>query len=72
MSAKAMQEIGKKVQAILPKDLGFAILVFPFENPGIGNYISNAKREDMIKALRESAHRLEKKQDFETPENNMY
>lgn len=44
--------------------VGFALLVFEFHKPGIGNYISNAKRADMVKALRETADRLEKKQDI--------
>lgn len=38
----------------------------------IGNYISNAQRPEMIKVLRETADRLEKNQDFKTPDNNMY
>ena len=46
------------------KGLGFVLIVFEFYKPGISNYISNAKREDMIKALRESANMLERKQDF--------
>jgi len=44
--------------------MGFAIIVFEFHKPGISNYISNAKRADMIKALRETADRLEKQQDI--------
>lgn len=50
--------------------LGFALLVFPFNEPGMSNYISNAERKDMIKALREAADRFEKNQDFKTPETN--
>jgi hypothetical protein len=42
---------------------GYALIVFDFHEPGLSNYISNAKREDMIKALRETANRLEKNQD---------
>ncbi len=38
----------------------YALLVFPFGDPGVGNYVSNVKREDMIDALREAANRLEK------------
>lgn len=57
---------------MLPKDFGFAIIVFPFEKPGISNYISNAERPSMIKALRETADRIEKNQTFETPDNNIY
>ena len=43
---------------------GFALIVFNFHEPGISNYISNARREDMIKSLRETADRLEKNQDI--------
>jgi hypothetical protein len=41
------------------ENLGFALLVFPFNEPGVSNYVSNAEREDMITALREAANRLE-------------
>jgi hypothetical protein len=44
-------------------DKGFVLIVFEFNEPGV-SYISNAKREDMIKALRETADRLEKNQDI--------
>lgn len=72
MSKEAMGKMAESVQKMLPKDFGFMILVFPFDNPGVSNYISNAQREDMVKALREAANRLENKEDFETPENNIY
>jgi len=43
---------------------GFSLIVFKFNEPGISNYISNAKRTDMIKALKETVERLEKGQDI--------
>lgn len=46
------------------RELGFAILLFEFNKPGIGNYVSNAERKTMIEALRETANRLEKKEDI--------
>jgi len=67
-----MRKMAKKVKDMLPSNLGFVIIVFPFNKPGVSNYISNAERKTMIQALRETADRLEKNQDFETPENNMY
>lgn len=67
-----MQEIAAKVDAMLPSDMGFTVLVFPLGNVGESNYISNANRSDMIKALREIADRLEKREDYKTPENNIY
>lgn len=45
-----------------PKVTGFALLVFPFGQPNeehIGNYISNADREDMIAAMKEFIARAE-------------
>ncbi len=72
MSAKAMQKMAKKVEKMLPKDFGFTLLVYPFSKPGTSNYISNGNRKDVIKAMRETADRLEKKQDFPTPEDNIY
>lgn len=67
-----MQQMGKRVAEMLPSDFGFAILVFPLGSGGESNYISNADRSDMIKALRETANRLENKEDYGTPDNNMY
>ncbi len=64
-----MRQLGKMIQKKV-KGLGFALIVFPFYDAGMSNYISNAEREDMIKALRETADRLESKQDFITPESN--
>lgn len=72
MSAKAMRKMASRVKKLLPSDFGFAIVVFKFHEPGESNYISNAQRPDMIKALRETADRLERNQDYKTPENNIY
>lgn len=44
--------------------MGFALIIFEFNQPGISNYVSNAQRDDMITALRETADRLEAKQDI--------
>ena len=44
--------------------LGFALFVFEFNRPGVGNYVSNAERKDMISMLRETADRLENKEDI--------
>lgn len=58
-SRAKMQAFGEYLSKSLP-GLGWALMVYEFEAPGIGNYISNGTREDMIKALREAADRLEK------------
>lgn len=49
---------------------GFALIVFPFGDSGTSNYISNAERKDMIKALRETADRLELNEDIPVTEGN--
>lgn len=43
---------------------GFALIVFEFNQPALSNYVSNADRKDMIKALRETADRLERNEDI--------
>lgn len=56
-----MLGLGKAVgEVVEPLGLGFALIVFEFYEPGVGHYISNAERESMIKALRETAKREDK------------
>ncbi len=42
----------------------FALLVWDTQGPGIAQYVSNCQRPDMIKALRETADRLEGREDI--------
>ena len=72
MSKIAMQKMADSIIKYLPKEFGCTILVFPYGDPGVTNYISTAHRKDMIKLLRNTADRLEQKEDFETPKNNIY
>jgi hypothetical protein len=51
------------VKARLPDDVCFTVLFWPFGQPGIGQYASNAMRPEMIAALREVADRLQRRQD---------
>ena len=66
--------MGKVLDACLNGDkqkYGFMLLVTEFgKDPGVGHYISNCKREDMIKALREKADVLEKGLDIISNEND--
>ena len=40
---------------------GFALVTFPFDGKGeVGDWISNGKRDDMIKFMREIATRIER------------
>jgi len=42
------------------ENMGFIFVLFEFGKLGFTNYISNAERKDVIKALREAADILEK------------
>jgi hypothetical protein len=64
-----MRKLGERLKKEIP-GLGFALFVFEFYEPGMANYISNAQRADMIKALEETLARLKSKQDFKIPEEN--
>lgn len=61
-----MRKIGDAVKVFLPKDFGFCTLIFKFNESGRANYISNANRQIMIKALFETAYRLKENEDKST------
>lgn len=52
--------IAEALSEALPEGLGFALLVFDFGEGGNLAWISNAKREDMVRVLREQLARFEK------------
>jgi hypothetical protein len=54
------RDLGRTIASALPGGLGFAVLVFDFGDGGTMAYMSNAKREQMIRALRELIDKLEK------------
>lgn len=54
---KRMNSVANFLSSIFDK-LGFALFVFEFNKSGISNYISNADRETMIKALEETLMRF--------------
>lgn len=51
------------VRAGLPEGAGFCVLYWSYGDRGVVQYGSNARREDMVQALREAADRLERRQD---------
>ncbi len=67
IDGEGMRQLARIIKNEIP-GLGFCLLVFEFEKPGISNYISNAQRPDMLKAIQETLDRLNGKQDFKTPE----
>lgn len=60
---KLTSSILDAIKARLPEGTGFCVLFWPFGEHGISQYGSNARRQDMILALRECADRLERRQD---------
>lgn len=60
-SPGCMQEIGEEAHKRIGSKYGFMVLIFPWENDlnRTAMYISNGRREDMIKTLREQADSLE-------------
>ena len=69
IGGQEMRNLANKIKKEIP-GLGFGVLVFQFNKPSLSNYISNAQRADMIKAMKETIERLENNQDFQTPETN--
>lgn len=65
-----MQLLAEATGSIMPLDRDgktpclFCVLVFDDMEGGVTQYVSNADRPGMIKALRETADRLEKREDL--------
>jgi hypothetical protein len=53
---QALRELGRTIGSQTPEGYGFALLMFSFEGHEMF-YISNAQREDMIKAMLEFVER---------------
>lgn len=69
--AMVMRYFAELVGGLLkPKGLGFALFIFEFNRPGLCNYVSNAERQSMLAAIRETYKRLSNGQDIATPEEN--
>lgn len=60
-----LQRIANYIENQLPPDILFALCIFGKLDSKYGGYVSNAHREDMVKALRECADNLEAK--FDVP-----
>ena len=50
---RALREIGDKLKGSVPPGFGFGLFIFEFGEHGSMFWLSNAQRQDMIKALRE-------------------
>ena len=56
---RKMQTIARKVKEELLDGFGFVVLSFIFDNPGQMMYVSNANREDIVKAMKEWIEKTE-------------
>lgn len=64
---ESMNIFAKNIEDFLNADNcppGFALFIFEFHKPGITYYISNANREDMILALKETIKRFENRENI--------
>lgn len=57
-TSEIMVSLGEIISKSIPENFGFGLIIFEFNNPSRTNYISNANREDMGKAMFETAYRL--------------
>lgn len=63
-----LRDIGDALKKFMPTGIGFFLCIFQFgDTTGRANYISTGQRQDMVKMLRETADRLEKRQDEGSP-----
>lgn len=74
IGAQEMRNIAKMVDERLRKtagkQIGFVVLTFDFETEGQTNYISNGRREDMIKYCQEMVDKWTNENDKPTFEEN--
>jgi len=60
--AELFNRVARRIHHMLPTRTLFVLLAF--NEPGVAQYVSNARRVDIIKALRETADRLEGREDI--------
>lgn len=53
------RDVGREIGGAMPSGVGFALLVFDFGSNGTITYVSNARREDMIAALKNLVANME-------------
>jgi hypothetical protein len=60
---RTMNQAADLVKMALPAGTGFLILAAPFGPGGIAQYIGNGQRADFVRWMRETADRLESRED---------
>lgn len=56
---KLMTRVAKAVDERLPANTGFLVLAGPFHEGGIAQYVSNARRENCLRWMKETIRRWE-------------
>lgn len=70
IGAKKMRSLARFISRKI-NGLGFVLFVFPNNEAGFGNYISNVNdRQKIVQALKSIISQFEKNEDFDTPEEN--
>lgn len=62
--ADVMTACARAVRLLLPPNTGFIIVASEFGKGGVGQYIGNGQRPDFIRWMRETADRLEAREDM--------
>lgn len=71
IGAQEMRNIADMIRKrIGDKTIGFALVTFDFEKEGMTNYVSNARREDMIIYFEELLHKWKHENGLSTFEEN--
>ena len=52
------RSLGRVIKDVMPEGIGYFLLMFTFGEGGWATFVSNAEREDMIKAIEELLQRL--------------
>jgi hypothetical protein len=67
------QGVGQMVESVLPgesqpgkgKNGRALFMLVVFDDPGVAQYVSNASRENIIEAMRETANRFERQENLD-------
>jgi len=55
--------VARAIDGMLPDGTGFVLIAAPFGPEGVGQYVANGDREDCIRWMRETADRLDGRED---------
>jgi hypothetical protein len=65
MTEPEIKALMRDLADCITQKTGSLFMLVVFDDPGVAQYISNAKREDCIKAMEETAQRFRNKETIE-------